>query len=162
MIIFTVVAIILMELIVGGIVFGFGELDGPTVAYNFNTNSVMEINTLAYVGISLIHKLPLYILLTTIAFAVSTIIVSTPVAIVISLLGYMSTQIINTLIMEFKIEFMKFFITPNWDFTQYMFGKLPSFEHINFKFSLLICVLYFILILIPTFIVFKKKNIKNV
>lgn len=158
----AVAFIILMQILVGGLIFGFGDLSSPTIAYNFNTNSIMKLNIFQYIGIMLVHKLPLYILIATIAFAFSTAFTNTPVAIVISMLGYMSTNVINMLVMRFKVNFMKFFITPNWDFTQYMFGKLPTFEQVNFNFSVIICVIYFILMIVPTFIIFKKKNIKNV
>lgn len=162
MIFISVIAILLMQILIGGLIFGFGDLASPVIAYNFNTNAVMEINIFKYIAIMLLHKLPLYVLLGTIAFAFSTAFTNTPVAIIISLLGYMSTSIINALVIKFKVNFMRFFITPNWDFTQYMFGNLPTFEHVNFNFSILICAIYFIIMIIPTFIIFKKKNIKNV
>lgn len=161
-IVFAFISIVLLQVIVGGIFFGFEDLSVPTVVYNFNTNTVMELNLFKYIGIAFLYKLPLYILIATIAFAFSTAFANTPIAIVISLLGYMSTSIINALVENFKITFMKFFITPNWDLTQYLFGKLPQFEYVNFNFSVLICIIYFVLMIIPTFIVFKKKNIKNV
>lgn len=161
-IVFAFVSIALLQIIVGGILFGFSDLGIPTIAYNFNTNSVMEMNIFKYLGIAFLHKIPLYILIATIAFAFSTAFTNTPIAIVISLLGYMSTSIINALVSNFKIVFMKFFITPNWDFTQYLFGSLPQFEHISFNFSVIICIIYFLLMIVPTFIIFKKKNIKNV
>lgn len=160
-IIFTTVTIIAMQTIVGGLFFGFEDLKVPTLAYNFVTNSVMEMNVFSYLGIVLLHKLPQYALIATIAFSFSTA-TNTPVAIVISLLGYMSTTIINTFVKQLNIVFMKFFITPNWDLTEYLFGRLPEFEFVNFNFSVAICVVYLILMIIPTFIVFKKKNIKNV
>lgn len=161
-ILIAVAVTILMQTIVGGIIFGFSDLNSPTVIYNLNTNSIIEMNIFKYIGVMLIHKLPLYILIATIAFAFSTAFTNTPIAIVISLLGYMSTSIINALVTQFKVEFMKFFITPNWDFTQYAFGKLSTFEPVNFKFSVVICIIYFVIMIVPTFIIFKKKNIKNV
>lgn len=160
-IIFTTITVIAMQTIVGGLFFGFDDLKVPTLAYNFITNSVMEMNIFSYLGIVLLHKLPQYILIATIAFSFSTA-TNTPVAIVISLLGYMSTTIINAFVREFNIVFMKFFITPNWDLTKYLFGQLPEFEFVNFNFSIAICVIYLILMIIPTFIVFKRRNIKNV
>ena len=116
-IIFTTITVIAMQTIVGGLFFGFDDLKVPTLAYNFITNSVMEMNIFSYLGIVLLHKLPQYILIATIAFSFSTA-TNTPVAIVISLLGYMSTTIINAFVREFNIVFMKFFITPNCDLTK--------------------------------------------
>lgn len=161
-ILLAIVSIAIMQLIVGGIVFGFGSLASSAVVFNFTTNAVQTMNVFTYFAITAVAKLPLYILIATIAFALSTIFTNTPLAIVISLLGYMSTSIINAMAIQFNIQFLKFFITLNWDLTQYLFGKLASFQYVNFGFSLIICLAYLIIMLVPTFILFKKKNIKNV
>ena len=57
---------------------------------------------------------------------------------------------------------MKYFITLNLDFTQYKFGANPQFEYINFTHSIIVYIAYILVLLIPTFIIFKKKNIKNI
>lgn len=162
MIIIAVLIVTIMQLVVGGIIFGFDSLKIPAVVYDFNAGGIIAMNVFTYLGINILAKLPLYIILVTIAFAFSSIFTNTALSITIGLLGYMSTSIINTLVIQFNIKFMKFFITPNWDFTQYLFGNLPQFEHINFNFSALMCVLYLVALLIPSFVVFNKRNIKNI
>ena len=57
---------------------------------------------------------------------------------------------------------MKYFVTLNWDFTEYLFGGMPQFKYINFNFSVIICAIYFLIMVITSFLVFKKKNIKNI
>ncbi len=161
-IVFSFVVIALFQVIIGGLFFGFSSMGVPALSYNFNTNSVMEINIFAYLGILFLHKLPFFILLAVIAFAISTTTTNTPIAIVISLLGCMSGNIINALASNLRLAFMRFSITMNWDFTEYLFGKLPSFEFANFNLSVVMCIIYFVLLIVPTFIVFKKKNIKNI
>lgn len=162
MIAFSIVAVVGMELIVGGIIFGFDSLSVPVLEYNFNTNTLETINIFVYLGINLVTQLPIIILLATLAFAFSTIFTNSAVAIALPLLGYMGTEVINLLVVQYNVTFMKYFVTPNWDFSQYLFGNLPMMEGMTAGFSASVCAIYFLIMIIITFIVFKKKNIKNI
>lgn len=162
MIVFSIVAVIAMELIVGGIIFGYESLSVPVLEYNFNTQTLEQINIFTYLGIQVLAQLPMLILLGTLAFAFSTIFTNSALAIIISLLGYMSSDMINMLVIQYKVSFMKFFVTMNWDLSEYLFGGLPSMEGMTLGFSVIMCILYFVVMTIPTFVLFNKKNIKNI
>ncbi len=162
MIAFSILAVVVMELIVGGIIFGYDSLSVPVLDYNFTTGNLETINIFTYLGIEIATQLPKLILLATLAFSCSTLFCNSAVAISIPLLGYMSADMINMLVIQNKIEFMKFFVSLNWNFEEYLFGSLPSMEGMSCAFSSIICMIYFVIMLIPTFIVFKRKNIKNI
>ena len=162
MTVFAIAIILLMELIVGGVVFGFDSLSVPVLEYNFNTSQLEILNIFTYVGIEILTQLPMIILLATLAFALSTIFTNSALAITISLLGFMSPSIINALVIQYKVGFMKYFVTMNWDLSGYLFGSLPSMEGMTMGFSIVMCLIYLFVMLIPTFIIFKKKNIKNI
>ena len=162
MIAFFILAVVVMELLVGGIIFGYDSLSVPILVYDFTTQSLQSLNIFSYLGIEIMTQLPKLILLATLAFACSTLFTNSAVAIAIPLLGYMSADMINMLVVQFKVQFMKFFVSLNWNFEEYLFGNLPKMEGMTVGFSIVICMLYFVVMLIPTFIVFKKKNIKNI
>lgn len=162
MIVFSIVAILIMELLVGGIIFGYDSLSIPILEYNFETQSLESINIFTYLGIEIMTQLPKLLLLATLAFACSTLFTNSALAITIPLLGYMSADMINMLAIQYKVQFMKFFVSLSWDFQEYLYGNLPKMEGMTLGFSVVICILYFIAMLIPTFIAFKKKNIKNI
>lgn len=162
MIVFSIVAVVAMELIVGGIIFGYNSLSIPVLQYNFTTQNLQTINIFAYLGIEIMTQLPKLILLATLAFACGTLFNNSAVAIAIPLLGYMSADMINMLVIQHKVQFMKIFVSLNWNFEEYLFGNLPQMEGMTFTFSAIICMIYFIVMIIPTFIAFKKKNIKNI
>ena len=162
MIVFSIAIIVGMELIIGGIIFGFDSLSIPILEYNFNTNILEEINVFAYLGIQTLAQLPIILLLATLSFALSTIFTNSPVAIALPLLGYMGASIINQLAIQYNIGFLRYFVTLNWDFTQYLYGSMPLMEGLTPIFSAIICIVYFIIMIIPTFVIFKKKNIKNI
>ena len=162
MIVIVVMVTALMELLIGGVIFGFDSLSIPVLEYDFNANSVQAINVFVYFGIQLLTQLPMIILLTTLAFALSTLFTNSALAITIALLGYMSTTIINQLAISFDIQFLKYFVTMNWDLSQYLFGGLPYMEGMSMPVSIVICIVYFLIMVIPTWIVFKRRNIKNI
>ena len=162
MIVFSIVAVIIMELLVGGIIFGFDSLSVPILKYNFSQQSIEVINVFKYLVIDVMTQLPKLILLATLAFSLSTLFTNSAVAIAIPLLGYMSADVINMLVIQYKVQFMKIFVSLNWSFDEYLFGNLPDMEGMTLGFSVVICILYFIAMLVPTFVAFKKKNIKNI
>ena len=162
MINFIIVITLIMQILIGGIIFGFDSLSEPVVAYNFNTNTMEEMNIFTSLGVQTLTQLPMIVLLAALAFAISTIFTNSTLAITISLLGFMSASIINQLAIGYDLQFMKYFVTMNWDLSMYLHGALPYMEGMNMTMSIIICVVYFLIMMIPTFMVFKKRNIKNI
>ena len=162
MVIFVIVVTIVMQILIGGIIFGFDSLLESVATYNFNTNTIEETNIFVNLGIQTLTQLPMIILLATLAFAISTTFTNSTLAITISLLGYMAGSIINQLAIAYNLQFMKYFVTMNWDLSIYANGALPYMEGMNMTMSIIICIVYFLIMVIPTFIVFKKRNIKNI
>ncbi len=162
MMIFIIVVTLVMQMLIGGIIFGFDSLSEPVVAYNFNTNTMEEMNIFTNLGVQTLTQLPMIILLATLAFAISALFTNSTLAIAISLLGFMAASIINQLVIGYDLQFMKYFVTMNWDLSIYANGALPYMEGMNMTMSIIICVIYFLIMMIPTFIVFKKRNIKNI
>ena len=104
----------------------------------------------------------MYILLLTLAFACSTIFANTALAVAVPFLGYIASSIINQFALLYKLDWIKYFVTPNWDLSYYLFGGLPLFKGLTAPFSILICVLYLAILLILSLVVFKKRDIKNI
>ena len=160
--VFAIVSIILMELIVGSIIFGTSSLSIPVVQYNFNIHALEYMNIFKYLSLNILAQLPIVVLLATLAFSFSTLFTNSAVSIALPLLGYMSASTINVLAVHYNIKFIKYFVTPNWDLSQYLFGKLPMLEGMTRNFSIIICLIYFAIMISTTFTVFKRKNIKNI
>lgn len=161
-VLFIMVVTVILQFIIGGIFFGFDSLSIPNVVYNFKTGKIMEVGILKSIICTGLGKLPIYVLLGTLAFALSTLFNNTAVAITITLLGYMASSIVNQFAYYYDMEWLKFFVTPNWDFTQFFYGNLPLIKGMSIPVSIIICLVYFVIMIIPTFVVFNKRNIKNV
>ena len=159
--VYVVVAI--LQYLVGGFANGFGEYVGKEIIYNFNTNSAEEIGTIKYLVLTGVAILPQHLLIMTLAFFLSVVFTNSALAIGLPMLGMMGADIINELALSYKkAEFIKYFVTPNWDLRIYLFGRLTRFEPISFEFSIGICIIYFVSMLIVSAMVFKKKEIKNI
>ena len=158
----TTVAILMLQFIIGGIVYGFGTYMMNVVQFDFTTNSIITLNIFAYLGLVFICKLPIFILIGTLAFALSTLFLNSPLAVALPILGYMGSDMINMVAISYKWDWVKYFVTPNWDLSQYLFGGSPMFSGISIEFSITICAIYFVIMLVASIISFKKRNIKNV
>ena len=153
--------ILLFEFIVGGIMFGFASIKTPIILYDIQKSQINRMPVLCYFLKYFISILPLFILLNTLAFSLSTIINNTAFSIVIAFLGYMSSNIIN-LYAKFKnLKFLKYFVTTNWDLSYLVLGNKSPYG-ISAKVSIIICLIYFILMVAISLYVFKRKNIKNI
>lgn len=158
----TTVAILLLQFIIGGIVYGFGTYMMNVIQFDFTTNSIITLNIFAYLGLIFICKLPIFILIGTLAFALSTLFLNSPLAVALPILGYMGSDVINMIAISYKWDWVKYFVTPNWDLSQYLFGGTPMFSGISIEFSITICAIYFVIMLAASIVSFKKRNIKNV
>ena len=162
MIIFAILSAFIMQLIIGGIFFGFSSLNIPVVIYNFVQNKVMHINLFKYIFDNVLAVLPEFILLATLAFAISTITNVSTLGVALPIVGVGASDIINLIAINRNIIPLKYFVTLNWNFTNYLYGGVNSFPTLSIPFSILICAIYFLIMIITAFIVFNKRNIKNI
>ncbi len=162
MIIFAILSAFIIQLIVGGIFFGFSSLNIPVVIYNFVQNKVMHINLFKYIFDNVLAVLPEFILLATLAFAISTITNVSTLGVALPIVGVGAADIINLIAINRNIIPLKYFVTLNWNFTNYLYGGVNSFPALSIPFSILICAIYFLIMIITAFIVFNKRNIKNI
>lgn len=162
MIIFAILSAFIMQLIIGGIFFGFSSLNIPVVIYNFVQNKVMHINLFKYIFDNVLAVLPEFILLATLAFAISTITNVSTLGVALPIVGVGAADIINLIAINRNIMPLKYFVTLNWNFTNYLYGGVNSFPTLSIPFSILICTIYFLIMIITAFIVFNKRNIKNI
>lgn len=160
--IFSILILIGMQLLVGGILFGFDSLTMPVMVYHYNTSSLEAYSVFQYMLIHIFSKLPLFIILLTISFGIGILSTSIITSIMTPLVIYMFSSSIHELAMRYHLEFMKYFITLNWNFDDYLFGGISDLPYLNFKFSVQIWLAYFLLTAIVAILLFQKKNIRNI
>lgn len=161
MLLFIIGIFIVSELLIGGIFMGFGSLSIPVVVYNITDSSLEVLNIFGYLILQILANLPQIILLVTLAFACSVIVNSTAFSIVIPFCGIIASELINGFALVYDIKILNYFVTTNWDFTVYLFGGTSLFGN-SLIHAIIVCLVYLIIMLVVTFIVFKKKDIKNI
>lgn len=159
-ILITILLTFIFQIVIGGIFFGFSSLKIPVIIYNFNKNTIFEYNILHYLFILILSKIPMFILIGTITLFVSIISLSSNLSIIIGILLYVFSNIINTFALN--IKFLKYFITPNWDLSYYLYGMVSQNTNINLCSSIIITIIYIFIFIILSFIIFKRKEIKNI
>lgn len=152
----------IIQLVVGGIFFGFDSLSDPMIIYSNISDSITIVNVFKYVFMNFIGLLPCILLLATLAFAASTLFTNTALAVVIGFVGYIGGNMISELLISLKYWWIKYIFCFNWDLTPYIFNYSPSIKGVSMIFSIVVCVVYLLLLLVPTFILFKRKDITNV
>ena len=155
------VLVVLMVCISNIMIYGTDTLNIPMIIYNFNEERIVSMNMFEYLCVQFALKLPMFLSICIIAFGCSTIFGSTIIASIAPIFVYFFNILGVTGINEKTILYTRYFLTTNWDLSNYLFGKLPEFEVMNVNFSIAIILIYFILILIPTFVFFIKGDIKN-
>lgn len=160
--IISIIYLLLCDFLIGGLFFSFDSLSVPVIVYNFDTNELVSYNVFAYTLITILVKLPMLLLILALAFTLSTVSANSQISISLPLVGYMFSEVINALAISFDLKWMKYFPTLNWNLSEYLFGNLPAFKYTNLPFSIIVTIVYLIVMLLISILIFKKKNIKNV
>ena len=161
MIPFIVIFIFALEFIIGGLFFGFSSLSVPVINYAVSTGQMYEMSSISYYFLIAATKIPIVVLLATLAFSLSVLLGNTAFSIAITFCGYIGASIINSLALAFDIKFLNYFVTTNWDFSVHLFGEKSMFG-LSIMHSIIVCLIYYLIMIITDFIFFKKKNIKNI
>ena len=161
-ILISILLLIITQFILGTLMFGLESLNIPVVVFDFNKMELLTYNVFWYMIIRIIVKLPFILIMITITNFIAVITSNTLVSITLPLMLYMFTPSLVYFIKQYKLEFIKYFVNINWNIEDYLFGMISDVSYINLEFSLLILGIYFISLLGLMFIIFKKKNIKNI
>ncbi len=160
-ILIAILIMVIAELLIGGVTLGFSSLSNPALYYNAKLDTLQTYNIFAYLGLNIIGQLPNLIILATLAFAISTIFSNTALAIIMGFVGQFVGSLFSTFATS-DIWWIKYIISLNWNWTPYLFKSTPSIEGMSFIFSFVICLIFLLAMIIPTFLIFKHKDIVNV
>lgn len=161
-ILLSIIFLIMIQLIIGTIIFGTESLKLPVLSYNYQTDTLISHSVFMYMIIRIIAKLPFIIMISLISMTIGVITTNTVVSIVIPLILYLFTPMFEKIIIKHQLMFAKILIPMNWNFQDYLFGGVSSFPYTEFRFSCIVWIVHFIIFIILAFILFQKKDIKNI
>jgi ABC-2 type transport system permease protein len=149
---------ILVCFIFCGITYGFKSYLTPIVIYNFTTKSVTEMSLLKYLIINTITYIPEYLILIALSFFLGTFILNEALAIGIPVM----VLLVSSFVLEYTgLRFLKYFPTICWNFNDFLWGGLPTFEGLTLIVNIIVCLITFIILFMGSISVFKNKDIKN-
>lgn len=162
MVLFAIIVTFTFNFIISGIFFGYDSLSIPFIVYDLGANTIKEMHILKYVLLMTIAILPQLIILSTLAFSLSAITTSTSLTNTLTMVVAFGGNIINAIAQTLEITLIKLSVTLHWDFSCYLFGGASPYKGVSLPLSITVCIIYLILMLVITNIVFNKRNIKNI
>lgn len=162
MILFIIILIIVMQLIVGTITFDISSLKIKSIVYNFNENSIQTYNIFYHLLIKSLAKMPMFVILMTLVFLTQILTLNNSISIIFGITMYILTGVVNEILLNTDIQVLNYLIFSHWDFTQYLFGTITINPYINIRVSIPLCILHLILSFVAIYIIFEKKDIKNI
>ena len=159
-----VVPLILNYLYKGSSIFG-------SVIYgNILTNKVVHTKVIIYYINLVISFIPMILMYTTLAFFISVLTMSSSIANMLSFGIFFVSQILEGIALIFNFSLIKYSFTVVSDYTSYisMTTINNSMYNVAEKFNLTLFeqnvtyIIYMILFLTLSFVIFKKRDIKNI
>lgn len=153
--IFMLGILFVFSAVLGAILFGMPERAIPYL--NYLNGKVVEqsmvVHLLIYYGLSSIEM----IMLTTMAFMISSVFRNSSLAIGLSLF-LMFTGGQFTALLSMKFSWAKYILFANTDLMQYVEG-FPLLEGMTLPFSIIMLLIYYFIFLFLAFYVFKKRDV---
>ncbi len=163
-IIVFMIFILITQFIVGGIIFGFDSYNLKYIGYNHYSNKIITMNLISYVTLVGLAKLPMYMIISLFATFLSIIINNISITFILTLIIFI---VGNSALSEWsKLDSLatvtRFFITNNWDFSQYLFGQVSDVNGVTLPFSIIIYIIYSVIIFVSAIKIFNRKDVKNI
>ena len=149
----------LIEIFIGGLLLGFDSLSVPVVLYAHE--SLVNYSVLGYLARMLFSSLGMYLVIGILGVMISTITLSTSAAITISFLFYLLLNVISNLALVYDFPIFKYFVSLYWDFSYLVKGTLQPFGATLFT-SIFVILIYLVVMLCLTYVIFGKKDVKNI
>lgn len=162
-ILITVLFVTISQYIVGGILYGFESYSLDYIGYNYNNHQVFTMNLFQFITLVGLTKMPMYFIIITFCILIGILNNNIAMTMILTLITIMLS---NSVLSEWSknasfSNVSRYFITNNWDFSNYLFGQISSINGINLNFSLIIYLIYLLLFLCIAIYKFNKKEINN-
>ncbi|WP_096198964.1 ABC transporter permease [Bacillus sp. FJAT-45350] len=140
--------------VLGAIFFGLGGAELPYLAYM--NGDVVEKNMLSHIFSLFAFRSIDLIMMTTVAFMISTVFRSSSLAIGISIfLMFTGPQMVQ---LFSQYDWVKYILFANTDLLQYVNGT-PLVEGMTMTFSIVMLLIYFLALVILSWVIFEKRDV---
>lgn len=154
-------SVLVMYLFMGGISLFTSHINpnGAFIYYNLNTHNMTEISFMSEIPKFIISDIFFAIIIATVAFAFSTLLLNSSIAISISLGTYFLSELVIDFLSD-KYSFVKWLWFTNWDMNAYS-GIMNSkvIESMSSTHSLIYNLVLIVVFLTLSFVSFSKRDI---
>ncbi|WP_026908143.1 ABC transporter permease [Paucisalibacillus globulus] len=152
--VFLLAVLFVLSFIIGSILFGF---DGSSVHLSAIDGEVTERSRMLFIGLNYLASCVSILILTAMAFMISTIFRSETLAIALSvMLLFIGSSI--TGILALFTDWAKYSVFANTNLELY-FTDGPLIEGMTLGFSIVVLIVYLVLFLFLSFLFFKKRDV---
>lgn len=141
---------------------GFTGVFDAIPVYDYIKDEIVVYNVFNYNFMMFVSRVPYFVIVSLISFAVSTITSSTALSIVMPLALVFFSNIINMAIDSFQFKWLRWFVTYIWNLEKYIFVRNYDGVLNSLGFNIIFIIIYIIAITILPYIFFNRKDIKNV
>ena len=152
--VFLLVVLFVLSFIIGSILFGF---DGSSVHLSAIDGEVTERSRTLFLGLSYLASSVSVLMLTAMAFMISTIFRSETIAIALSVMLYFIGSSATGILAMFT-DWAKYSLFANTNLELY-FTDGPMIEGMTLGFSVVVLIVYLVLFLFFSFLFFKKRDV---
>lgn len=153
---FTLIFLLVSSLIVGSIVFGFEGFNPDYVKYT--VDGIEQVPIIVEVLTEYGYNVVNLIMMTTLAFMISTIFKNSSLAIGVGIFLLMGGNIIVGVLSRY--DWVKYILFANIDLKQYEKGYVVV-EGMTFGFSVAVLIVYFVVFVVLSWLFFNKRDVVN-
>lgn len=150
------------QFVISGVLFDFNTMSDPVVEYNVVKETIVETNLYVYILKHFVYTFPYILVIILFSFALSTITTSVGAAITLGVMASGGTAIVNQILSFLEVQWVKYIPTLSWNWSTYLAPEYHPSYSISFTYAVLITVATWFIFVIPTYVVFKKRDIKNI
>ncbi len=162
-VVLAMIIVSIFQYVIGGIIFGFDSYNINYIGFNYKSQQIFNMGLFNYIMLIGLSKLPMYIVVILFCMFLGIINNHPSMSMILTLIIFF---ISSTILQEWsKVDALsvvtRFLITNNWDFSQYLFGKICSINGVILPSSILIYSLHIFILLFLSIYCFNIKEIKN-
>lgn len=152
---YTVIFLFITAWLIGAIFFGISEIDATIV--KDAKDGFTSIPLIKDIFTNYSFRLVDLLMMTTLAFMISTVFRNSSLAIGISLFLMMGGSSIVQMLAD--KEWVKYLLFANTDLRQYVGGNSPIIEGMTLSFSITVLIAYYVVFILTAWIVFMKRDV---
>ncbi|WP_309245521.1 ABC transporter permease [Virgibacillus proomii] len=152
---YTLMFLFIAAWLIGAIFFGVSEIDATIV--KDAKDGFTSIPLIKDIFTNYSFRLVDLLMMTTLAFMISTVFRNSSLAIGVSLFLLMSGSSIVQMLAD--KEWVKYILFANTDLRQYVGGNSPIIEGMTLGFSITVLIVYYVVFILTSWIVFIKRDV---